>query len=64
MDLLLVSDVARALGCGVDQVRNLERRGKLRASRTPNGTRLFAPEDVARLIVERPATKARRTRRV
>lgn len=41
MELLLAGDVAKRLGLSADMVRVLERRGKLRALRTPAGVRLF-----------------------
>ena len=49
VDHLTTSLVARALGVAEGTVRLMERRGELPAVRLPNGTRLFAPEDVERL---------------
>jgi MerR HTH family regulatory protein len=45
---LLVSDVARILGCSADYVRVLERTKQLHAIRTAGGIRIFDPEDVER----------------
>ncbi len=44
--LLTCADVARLLGVVPDTVRDLERRGRLKAIRTPGGIRLFQEADV------------------
>ena len=41
--LLSISEAARHLGLSVDTVRELERSGQIRATRTPGGHRRFAP---------------------
>lgn len=46
-------DVARQLGCSTDNVRLLEKTGRLAALRTPSGRRIFRREDVDRLAAER-----------
>jgi len=57
---LLTSDVARALGTSVDNVRRLERKGVLRARRTVGGVRIYDADDVER-EVERRRTNAHRS---
>jgi DNA-binding transcriptional MerR regulator len=44
----LTSQVARRLGLSSESVRMLERRGRLPATKTATGTRLFDPVDVER----------------
>lgn len=46
--LLTVGDVARRLRMMPDAVRELERRGRLKAFRTEGGMRLFRESDVER----------------
>jgi len=58
--LLLPSDVARELGMSSDGVRDLERRGKLRAQRTLRGVRLFRARDVGLLKQKRAERRAQR----
>ena len=50
---LLATDVAKLLNCSSQNVRQLERRGKLRADKTPAGVRIFDSADVRRLATER-----------
>jgi excisionase family DNA binding protein len=54
---MTVSGVARLLRCSADLVRYLERTGRLRATRTDGGIRLFAEADVRRLAAERARRK-------
>jgi len=53
MELLLAGDAAKRLGLSSDMVRVLERRGKLRAFRTPAGVRLFRARDIEALAERR-----------
>lgn len=48
-DPVLVSEAARLLNKSVATVRKWEARGRLRASRTPGGVRVFSRADVERL---------------
>jgi DNA-binding transcriptional MerR regulator len=50
-------DVAKRLGCSVENVRVLERSGKLSAVRTPSGQRLFESAMVDVLAQERAQAK-------
>ena len=50
--LLTVGDVARRLQVMPDTVRELERRGRLRALRTEGGVRLFRKADIERFAQE------------
>ncbi len=64
MDLwLTVADVARRLNAMPDAVRDLERRGRLKAVRTAGGMRLFALSEVERFIEERKRHDALQARR-
>ncbi len=51
-------EAARELDLSSERVRQLERAGILRAIKTRSGTRLFKPQDIARLAAERSARKA------
>ena len=53
MEFLLAGDAAKRLGLSADMVRVLERRGKLRALRTPAGVRLFHASDIEVLAEKR-----------
>jgi DNA-binding transcriptional MerR regulator len=53
MDLLTTSAVARLLELSAESVRAFERAGKLLATRTESGMRLFRRADVERLAAER-----------
>lgn len=53
------TDVALRLGCSPENVRALERAGKLPCERTPSGRRVFRTEDVERLATEREQRKAK-----
>ena len=44
-----ISVVSDLLGTGVQNLRAYERAGLVRPDRTPGGTRLYSPDDVARL---------------
>ena len=57
--VLTVSEAARELGLTPDGVRWLERSGKLRATRTPSGVRLFQRREVERLVAERAQKSGR-----
>jgi excisionase family DNA binding protein len=50
---LLVSQAARELRCSATTIREMERTGRLKASRTPGGTRIFTRDDIQRLKAER-----------
>ncbi len=52
-ELLTTGDAARILGVSADSVRVYERAGRLAATRTAGGVRLFTREDVERLAGER-----------
>jgi excisionase family DNA binding protein len=52
MTMLTTSSVARRLGVAEVTVRLWARTGRLRATRTETGLRLFAPADVERLADE------------
>ena len=58
-ELLTVGDAAAILGLSVQMVRVLHGQGKLAASVTPRGYRLFSRADVEGLVRAR-AQKARR----
>ena len=54
-DLVLTSEAARILGVSAQSVRQWERMGRLRATKTAGGVRLFSRRDVEtmrRLIEE------------
>lgn len=53
MEIVTVSDAARTIGVCTATIRNWVNTGKLNATRTPNGTRLFLLADVERLARER-----------
>ena len=55
--VLTVSGVAEVLDCHIDTVRNLNRRGILKARRNCHGWRVFRLEDV--LTVKRERAKLR-----
>jgi DNA-binding transcriptional MerR regulator len=57
-DLLTPQDVARLSGVSAASVRNWERTGKLLATRTASGMRLFMRADVDRLIEHRRQRRA------
>jgi excisionase family DNA binding protein len=54
---MTVKDVSRRLDLSADTVRALERAGKLRATKTSVGWRLFDPRDVERFAAVREAAK-------
>ncbi len=58
---LTVADVARKLNLMPDTVRDLERRGRLKAVRTAGGVRLFRKADIEEFIQEREARRTPRT---
>jgi DNA-binding transcriptional MerR regulator len=47
--LFAISVAADLVGTGVQNLRAYERRGLVEPQRTPGGTRLYAPADIARL---------------
>lgn len=51
-DWLTVADVSRRLNLMPDTVRELERRGRLKAIRTEGGVRLFRKSDVEQFARE------------
>jgi DNA-binding transcriptional MerR regulator len=61
-DIVLSAEAARILGCTPTTVRALERRGVLRAVRTPSGVRLFLRGHIEALAAERAAQRDARTR--
>jgi DNA-binding transcriptional MerR regulator len=61
-ELLMASEAARLLGMSPENVRLLERKGRLRAKKTPSGIRLFMRRDVERLARERQAKQQARAR--
>jgi excisionase family DNA binding protein len=54
---LQTMDVAKLLNCSVENVRALERSGKLSAIKTPTGRRIFRGEEVERFAQERAQAK-------
>jgi len=60
---LTVADVARKLNLMPDTVRDLERRGRLKAIRTAGGLRLFRDADVERFVQERMRLETARAAR-
>jgi DNA-binding transcriptional MerR regulator len=58
--LLTPGEVAKMFGLTPDAVRGWERRGLLRAIKTPTGRRLFRARDVERFINHRGARRAER----
>jgi DNA-binding transcriptional MerR regulator len=54
---VFVSEAARELGVAPETVRVWERRGLLRATRTPSGTRVFERADVLELARKREAAR-------
>lgn len=55
---LTTSDVARELRISESSVRGLERSGRLPATRTATGIRLFDPADVRRMAEQRAQQRA------
>jgi excisionase family DNA binding protein len=58
--LLTPAEVAKMFGLTPETVRGWERRGLLRAIKTPTGRRLFRARDVERFLSERAARRALR----
>lgn len=58
--LLTTIDVSRLLDCSVELVRSLARSGRLPCERTLSGQRIYRPEDVKRLSLEREQAKQKR----
>jgi excisionase family DNA binding protein len=56
---LIISEVARELGCTPATVRLMERRGELPAIRTSSGVRLFRRVDVERVKATRQQEQVR-----
>ena len=56
-EFYLVGGAARALNVCEQTVRDWEREGKLRGTRTENGFRLFTSEEIARVKAERELEK-------
>ncbi len=54
-------NVARRLDCSVENVRALERAGKLVAERTPSGRRIFKASVVEKLKAERDEEKQKKS---
>jgi excisionase family DNA binding protein len=55
--ILTTTEVAKRLACSPDNVRRLEREGKLPATKTSTGQRLFDADSVDRLAAERLQAK-------
>ena len=55
--LLMATDAARILGMSAENVRALEKSGKLPAMKTTSGRRIFKASDVERLAAEREQAK-------
>jgi excisionase family DNA binding protein len=51
--IMTTTEVALRLRCSAENVRALERAGKLKAEKTASGRRIFQSEDVDRLAQER-----------
>lgn len=60
-NLLLSADAARLAGVTPATVRAWERDGKLNASRTPSGVRLFRRTDVEEIVAERVKAAAKKS---
>jgi DNA-binding transcriptional MerR regulator len=59
---LLPGEAAKIVGCGAENIRVLERTGKLKAAiKTGSGVRLFAREDIDRLVQQRKQRDLKRT---
>ena len=58
--ILGTTDVALQLGCSTERVRQLEREGKLRARKTPNGRRIFQSDDVEKLARQRELARQKK----
>jgi DNA-binding transcriptional MerR regulator len=50
---LLATDASKILDCSSNNVRQLEKSGKLKAVRTASGVRIFDSAEVHRLAAER-----------
>lgn len=51
---LLASEAGRLAGCSAENIRVLERGGKLKAAfKTPSGVRLFLEHDILELVAQR-----------
>lgn len=57
--LLTCADVAKLLGVVPDTVRDLERRGRLKATRTAGGIRLFREADVRQFVQTREEARSK-----
>jgi DNA-binding transcriptional MerR regulator len=55
--LMTTTEVALRLQCSAENVRVLERTGKLQAEKTASGRRIFQSDDVDRLAQERTQNK-------
>jgi excisionase family DNA binding protein len=63
-DILTTAEAARAIGVSSETIRLWENVGKLPATRTATGVRIFARADVDRVALEyRETTEARSARR-
>jgi DNA-binding transcriptional MerR regulator len=57
---LLASEAGRLAGYSAENIRVLERAGKLKALKTAGGVRLFAREDIDRLAQQRKQKDSKR----
>lgn len=55
-------DVALILRCSTEYVRQLHKRGKLNAERTPSGRRIFRVDEVKRFAAERARQRTERAK--
>lgn len=63
-DLLTTRDAARVFDVAPDTIRSWERIGKLPATRTESGLRVFSRADVERVAAERAERRQADRRRV
>jgi excisionase family DNA binding protein len=60
--IMTTTEVALRLQCSAENVRVLERSGKLPAEKTATGRRIFQSEDVDRLAKERTKAKVQKAK--
>ncbi|MBI3653687.1 MAG: MerR family transcriptional regulator [Acidobacteria bacterium] len=58
--IMSTGEVAKRLGCTDENVRMLERAGKLKAEKTASGLRIFASEVVEEFARQREARKQKK----
>jgi excisionase family DNA binding protein len=57
--LFLTGEAARALEVSALTIRQWDREGRIKSTRTLGGFRIFTAEEIRRVIAERQAQKAR-----